>query len=152
MQLQGEARGPNSVVQNLRPSLALQTNNTTSSVVHLIQTTAAHIGLVATEIQIFKTEGFRALFLDPLFHHVDGNLRHPEIEKETNTMPLANKILIGLIAGVSSAVARNPANVAMVHMQADDRLPLSQRHNYTSVVDALARMTKQEGIISLWRG
>ncbi|KAK5771067.1 hypothetical protein PVK06_047241 [Gossypium arboreum] len=83
----------------------------------------------------------------PLFHHLDGNLRHPEIEKETNSMPLASKILIGLIVGVMSATARNPVDVAMVRMQADGRLPLSQRHNYTSVVDALARMTKQEYIV-----
>ncbi|KAG4211905.1 hypothetical protein ERO13_A02G131001v2, partial [Gossypium hirsutum] len=53
--------------------------------------------------------------------------------------------------GIGAAVG-NPADVAMVRMQADGRLPLSQRRNYTSVVDALARMTKQEGVTSLWRG
>ncbi|KAE8722366.1 Mitochondrial uncoupling protein 6 [Hibiscus syriacus] len=40
----------------------------------------------------------------------------------------------------------------MVRMQADGRLPVSQRRNYTSVVDAITRMSKQEGVTSLWRG
>ena len=46
----------------------------------------------------------------------------------------------------------NPADVAMVRMQADSRLPLSECRNYKSVVDAIGRMVKSEGVGSLWRG
>jgi len=40
----------------------------------------------------------------------------------------------------------------MVRMQADGRLPLAERRNYRSVGDAIARMTRDEGVRSLWRG
>ncbi|KAE8709445.1 IMPACT family member in pol 5'region-like [Hibiscus syriacus] len=72
--------------------------------------------------------------------------------QEINIMPLASKIVAGLIAGGIGAAIGNPADVAMVCRQADDRLTPSQHHNYTSVIDDVTRMTKQEGISSLWRG
>lgn len=68
------------------------------------------------------------------------------------TMPLSSKITAGLISGAVGAAIGNPADVAMVRMQADGRLPPASRRNYTSVVDAITRMSKQEGITSLWRG
>ncbi|KAF2540384.1 hypothetical protein F2Q68_00031459 [Brassica cretica] len=34
----------------------------------------------------------------------------------------------------------NPADVAMVRMQADGRLPVVDRRNYKSVLDAIAQM------------
>lgn len=37
-------------------------------------------------------------------------------------------------------------------MTADGRLPLSERRNYTGVFNALIRITKEEGILTLWRG
>ena len=61
------------------------------------------------------------------------------------------KIAAGLIAGSIGAAVGNPADVAMVRMQADGRLPIEQRRNYKSVVDAISQMSKQEGIASLWR-
>jgi solute carrier family 25 oxoglutarate transporter 11 len=67
-------------------------------------------------------------------------------------MPLPRKIGAGLIAGAIGAAVGNPADVAMVRMQADGRLPPAQRRNYKSVVDAITRMAKQEGVTSLWRG
>ncbi|CAN1340899.1 Mitochondrial uncoupling protein 5 [Linum perenne] len=71
---------------------------------------------------------------------------------DTGNMPLLRKITAGLIAGGIGAAVGNPADVAMVRMQADGRLPLAQRRNYSSVVDAIGRMSKQEGVGSLWRG
>ncbi|KAK1410551.1 hypothetical protein QVD17_37088 [Tagetes erecta] len=73
-------------------------------------------------------------------------------DPETGNMPLWKKIGAGLIAGGIGAAVGNPADVAMVRMQADGRLPASQRRNYKSVVDAISQMTKNEGIGSLWRG
>lgn len=73
-------------------------------------------------------------------------------DPETRNMPLTSKIVAGLIAGGIGAAVGNPADVAMVRMQADGRLPPAQRRNYKSVVDAITRMAKQEGVTSLWRG
>ncbi|KAJ6959394.1 hypothetical protein NC653_037660 [Populus alba x Populus x berolinensis] len=61
--------------------------------------------------------------------------------QDTNTMPLVRKIVAGLIFGAVG----NPPDVAMVRMQADGRLPIEQRRNYKSVVDALSQMSKAGG-------
>lgn len=37
-------------------------------------------------------------------------------------------------------------------MTADGRLPLNERRNYTGVFNALMRITREEGILTLWRG
>jgi len=67
-------------------------------------------------------------------------------------LPLHHKIAAGLIAGGIGAAVGNPADVAMVRMQADGRLPLAERRNYRSVGDAIGRMARDEGVRSLWRG
>ncbi|KAK8492935.1 hypothetical protein V6N13_076680 [Hibiscus sabdariffa] len=163
MQLQGETQVPNAAVQSLRPSLAFQSPNAASSV-HMRPPAAARAGPIATGIRIFKTEGVAALFSgvsatmlrQTLYSTtrmgIYDILKQKWSDKETKTMPLASKIGAGLIAGGIGAAIGNPADVAMVRMQADGRLPPSQRRNYTSVIDAVTRMTKQEGITSLWRG
>ncbi|XP_076882054.1 mitochondrial uncoupling protein 5-like [Bidens hawaiensis] len=73
-------------------------------------------------------------------------------DPETGNMRLWKKIGAGLIAGGIGAAVGNPADVAMVRMQADGRLPALQRRNYKSVVDAISQMAKNEGVGSLWRG
>lgn len=67
-------------------------------------------------------------------------------------LPLHRKILAGLVAGGVGAAVGNPADVAMVRMQADGRLPLAERRNYRGVGDAIGRMARDEGVRSLWRG
>lgn len=68
------------------------------------------------------------------------------------SLPVQLKIAAGFISGGIGAAVGNPADVAMVRMQADGRLPLAERRNYKSVADAIARMARNEGITSLWRG
>ncbi|KAG2291543.1 hypothetical protein Bca52824_038212 [Brassica carinata] len=46
----------------------------------------------------------------------------------------------------------NPADVAMVRMQAEGRLPVVDRRNYKSVLDAITQMVRGEGVTLLWRG
>lgn len=58
----------------------------------------------------------------------------------------------GLAAGGLAAVVGNPADLALIRMQSDGLKPVAQRANYTSVIDALARITKNEGITRLWAG
>ncbi|XP_010452939.1 PREDICTED: mitochondrial uncoupling protein 6 [Camelina sativa] len=73
-------------------------------------------------------------------------------DRLTGNFPLVTKITAGLIAGAIGSAVGNPADVAMVRMQADGGLPLNRRRNYKSVVDALERIVRQEGVSSLWRG
>jgi solute carrier family 25 oxoglutarate transporter 11 len=37
-------------------------------------------------------------------------------------------------------------------MQADNQLPVSERRNYKNVFNAFATITREEGLIGLWRG
>jgi solute carrier family 25 oxoglutarate transporter 11 len=67
-------------------------------------------------------------------------------------MPLHRKIAAGLVAGGVGSTVGNPADVAMVRMQADGRLPAAERRNYRSVAHAIARIARDEGVRSLWRG
>lgn len=67
-------------------------------------------------------------------------------------LPLALKVAAGLAAGGVSAFVGNPADLALVRMQADSTLPPAQRRGYRNVVDALRRVRAEEGLAGLWRG
>jgi solute carrier family 25 oxoglutarate transporter 11 len=58
----------------------------------------------------------------------------------------------GLFAGAASAAICNPADLVLVRMQADGRLPLEQRRGYRHAGDALLRIARAEGVGALWRG
>ncbi|KAI9926852.1 hypothetical protein ASPWEDRAFT_55057 [Aspergillus wentii DTO 134E9] len=58
----------------------------------------------------------------------------------------------GLAAGGIAAVIGNPADLALIRMQADGLKKPEARANYTSVIDALGRISKTEGIGALWAG
>lgn len=158
MQLQGENQAP---VQSLRPSLAFQTT-TTASTIHPPPPT--RVGPITVGVRIVQQDGVRALFngvsatvlRQTLYSTTRMGLydvlKQKWTDPQTKSMPLPRKIAAGLIAGGIGAAVGNPADVAMVRMQADGRLPPAQRRNYKSVVDAITRMAKQEGVTSLWRG
>jgi dicarboxylate transporter 10 len=55
-------------------------------------------------------------------------------------------------SGFLGGVAGNPADVLNVRMQHDAALPPSQRRNYRNAIDGLVRMTREEGLRSLFRG
>lgn len=58
----------------------------------------------------------------------------------------------GLAAGGLAAMVGNPADLALIRMQSDGLKPAAQRANYTSVIDALTRIAKTEGVTRLWAG
>ncbi|PWA85100.1 mitochondrial uncoupling protein 5 [Artemisia annua] len=122
------------------------------------------VGPVAVGMQIIRQDGARALFSgvsatvlrQTLYSTTRMGLydmmKTRWTDPETGNMKLWKKIGAGLIAGGIGAACGNPADVSMVRMQADGRLPAAQRRNYKSVVDAISQMVKNEGITSLWRG
>jgi solute carrier family 25 oxoglutarate transporter 11 len=158
MQLQGESN-PAPAIQSLRPALAFQ--NTTTTTIHL---PPPRVGPVAVGVRIFQQEGVAALFsgvsatvLRQCLYSTTRMglydiLKNKWTDPETKNMPLTRKIFAGLIAGGIGAAVGNPADVAMVRMQADGRLPIDQRRNYKSVIDAISRMARSEGVASLWTG
>lgn len=62
------------------------------------------------------------------------------------------KALIGSAAGCIGAFVGTPAEVALIRMTADGRLPLAERRNYKNVFNALIRIVREEGVLALWRG
>lgn len=58
----------------------------------------------------------------------------------------------GLTAGGLAAMVGNPADLALIRMQADGLKAPADRANYRSVIDALTRISKAEGIAALWAG
>jgi len=62
------------------------------------------------------------------------------------------KALMGMAAGICGAFVGTPAEVALIRMTADGRLPPAERRNYKNVFDSLIRITREEGLITLWRG
>jgi solute carrier family 25 oxoglutarate transporter 11 len=73
--------------------------------------------------------------------------------KENNTtIGFKERAGAGLTAGGLAAVVGNPADLALIRMQSDGLKPVAQRANYTSVVDALTRIAKNEGVTRLWAG
>lgn len=166
MQLQGETPAPTAAVHNLRPALAFQTTSVTAprSLNIPPPPPAARVGPIAVGVRIVQQEGVAALFSgvsatvlrQTLYSTTRMGLydilKQKWTDQDTGKMPLIRKISAGLIAGAVGAAVGNPADVAMVRMQADGRLPLAQRRNYKSVVDAITQMARGEGVTSLWRG
>lgn len=167
LQLQGETHAPktNPSVQSLRPALAF--HPASPATVHVPSPPAPpapRVGPITVGIRIVQQEGVAALFTgvsatvlrQTLYSTTRMGLydmmKQRWTDPNTGNMPLVRKIGAGLIAGGIGAAVGNPADVAMVRMQADGRLPPAQRRNYKSVVDAISQMTKNEGITSLWRG
>ncbi|KAJ9640477.1 putative mitochondrial 2-oxoglutarate/malate carrier protein [Coniosporium apollinis] len=58
----------------------------------------------------------------------------------------------GLAAGGLAAMVGNPADLALIRMQSDGLKPKEARANYRSVIDALLRISKTEGVAALWSG
>jgi len=158
MQLQGES----SPAAQLRPALAFHSHSIGAA--QTIAIPPPRVGLVSVGVKIFQQEGVAALFSgvsatvlrQTLYSTTRMGLydimKTKWSDPTTGTLPLPTKIGAGLIAGGIGAAVGNPADLSMVRMQADGRLPADQRRNYKSVIDAISRMCKDEGVTSLWRG
>lgn len=64
----------------------------------------------------------------------------------------ATKAVLGMTAGAVGAFVGTPAEISLIRMTSDGRLPPEQRRGYTSVFNALARIIREEGVLTLWRG
>eukprot|EP01147_Barroeca_monosierra_P010034 gene10034-2208_t len=72
--------------------------------------------------------------------------------KGSTELSFVKKASIGLTAGSIGAVVGTPAEVALVRMSADGSRPIGERRGYTSVFNAIFRISREEGITTLWRG
>lgn len=74
-------------------------------------------------------------------------------KKEVGKTPnLLVSMGLGVAAGIAGSFVGNPAEISLIRMTADGRLPVDQRRNYSSVVNAVVRIVREEGLLTLWRG
>lgn len=71
---------------------------------------------------------------------------------EGQNLSFGQKSLASLIAGATGAFVGNPADLALIRMQADSTLPADQRRHYKNVGDAFVRIAREEGVTTLWKG
>ena len=74
------------------------------------------------------------------------------LQNEERHLSFPARIGCGLLAGTGGAMIGNPFDLSMVRMQADGKLPENVRRNYNNGIDAIYRISKEEGISTLWRG
>lgn len=67
-------------------------------------------------------------------------------------LSFAQKAGCASFAGFIGSLVGNPADLILVRMQADKRLPVAERRNYTGTANALVKIVSEEGILGLWRG
>ena len=73
-------------------------------------------------------------------------------DRNGSPIPFSQKLGIGMIAGSLGALVGTPAELALVRMGADSRLPVAEQRNYKHAVDCVMRVAKEEGVRTLWRG
>lgn len=72
--------------------------------------------------------------------------------KTQNAPNVPASMAMGIMAGACGAFVGNPADVALIRMVTDGKLPLAERRNYKNVADALKRILQEEGLAGLWKG
>lgn len=66
-------------------------------------------------------------------------------------LTFAEKVGASLSVGALAAFVVNPVDVVLVRCWADVKRPPSERRNYKNVFNGIARIAKEEGIVTLWR-
>ncbi|RMJ22799.1 carrier protein [Aspergillus sp. HF37] len=138
LQLAGEgARG------GPRPSALGVTRNIIMGGKALDLYTGLSAGLLRQAVYTTARMGFFETFLKAL----DKNAQAAE-----RKVSFGERAGAGLVAGGVAAMIGNPADLSLVRMQSDGLKPADKRANYRSVVDALARISRDEGVTALWAG
>jgi len=75
-----------------------------------------------------------------------------QLEERFTAKTFGEKLGMGATAGFIGSLFGNPAEVTLIRMCADGNLPADQRRGYTSVGNALSRIVREEGVLTLWRG
>ncbi|KAL8783194.1 MAG: hypothetical protein Q9195_009458 [Heterodermia aff. obscurata] len=105
--------------------------------------TGLSAGLLRQAVYTTARLGFFQTFLDTI---------KARSEAKGQAIGFKERAVAGTAAGGIAALIGNPADLALIRMQSDGLKPLAARANYSSVADALTRITKAEGIGALWAG
>jgi len=138
MQIQGEAVVGEAAVQKLSPvGMGL-------SIVKTQGVQGLFKGLTASLLRQGVYSGTRFGAYDVIKKMMGATPEKP--------LPVYLKVPAAMLAGAIGATVGNPADLSMVRMQADGKLPPEQRRNYRNAADAIIRVSKEEGVLALWTG
>ena len=105
--------------------------------------TGISAGLLRQAVYTTARMGFFDTFMAALKTRAEG---------KNTSVGFKERAAAGLTAGGLAAMVGNPADLALIRMQSDGLKPKEARANYKSVIDALARISKSEGVFALWAG
>eukprot|EP00929_Paragymnodinium_shiwhaense_P062475 TRINITY_DN3118_c0_g1_i3.p2 TRINITY_DN3118_c0_g1~~TRINITY_DN3118_c0_g1_i3.p2 ORF type:complete len:300 (-),score=84.16 TRINITY_DN3118_c0_g1_i3:272-1171(-) len=131
--------------------------------IQLLAGTAEAAGPVTIATNMMRTEGFGAFYtglsagLTRQVVYTGARLGLFDVFTEklkTPGQPLgfAKNAVAALGAGGLAALAGNPADLALIRMQADSMKPVAERAGYSNVVSALGLIVKHEGPKGLMAG
>ncbi|KAJ1971640.1 hypothetical protein H4R35_005144 [Dimargaris xerosporica] len=132
--------------------------------VRLQTTQGKRVGMVGTLVRVGKHEGLLALFSGlsaSLLRQVTYStvrfgtydyLKHRMTGGMDEKLPFYKMIIAATVAGLVGGGFGNPADIINVRMQNDGQLPASQRRNYKHAIDGLVRISREEGVATLFRG
>ena len=104
-------------------------------------------GLSAGLLRQMTYATLRLGFFDRFLHFFQSRA-----EAQGTSIGFKERAASSLIGGGLAAAIANPAEVALIRMQSDGMKPKNERANYRSVVDALVRVARSEGVKGLWSG
>lgn len=74
-------------------------------------------------------------------------------QEKNGTLPSTIILLpMSMLSGALGGLVGNPSDVVNIRMQNDSTLPVTQRRGYKNAFEGIFRITKDEGITSLFRG
>ena len=108
-------------------------------------------GLSAAYLRQFTYSAFRMAVFSYTLEAVKHKRSSLSRSKEKK-LPLEIQLALGAFAGITGSIIGNPAELALVRMAYDSKLPLDQQRNYKTSLHACARIFHEEGLQGLWRG
>lgn len=119
--------------------------------------------MVATFVHVVKSNGLLGLYPGlsaSLLRQITYSTTRFGVYEELKqhfTTPASTPSMLMLVAiastsGFIGGIVGNPADVLNVRMQHDAALPVADRRNYKNAIDGLIRMSREEGMKSLFRG
>lgn len=103
-------------------------------------------GLSAAYLRQFSYSAVRMGLFSYLLDHAQRRQSHG------HSVSFGKKLFLGSVSGFVGSIIGNPAELAIVRMANDSKLPPGQRRNYKSSLHACARIIRKEGFAGLGRG
>lgn len=125
----------------------------------------AKLGFVGMGANIIKTSGVRAIYnglsaailrqatySTTRFATYEAGKNFLDRNNASAEIPFIQKILLAAGSGCIGGIVGNPADLVNVRMQNDSKLEESARRNYKNGIQAIYKIGKTEGVLSLYTG